>query len=265
MTASIVVRKASDRGHADHGWLDTRHTFSFAGYYDPRHLGFKSLLVLNEDRVSPGKGFGKHPHADMEIISYVVSGALEHQDSMGPISEPGGRKRLPDAVLSSPDPLAAAGMNPAPARTILKAGDVQRISAGRGVRHSEYNASTVEPVHFLQIWIEPDAEGVTPNYTEKSFADIEPGALQLIASKEGRLDSIPIHQDADVYVAKLLEGRRIDHAFVPSRAGWVQVIEGELVLGGEKLGPGDGASISETRNVSFTAAKDAHFLFFDLK
>ncbi len=234
MTASIVVRKASDRGHANHGWLDTHHTFSFAGYYDPRHVGFKSLLVLNEDRVSPGKGFGKHPHADMEILSYVVSGALEHQDSMG-------------------------------TRATMKAGDVQRISAGRGVRHSEYNASTVEPVHFLQIWIEPDAEGVTPNYSEKSFAEVEPGHLQLIASKGGRLDSIPIHQDADVYVAKLLEGRRIDHAFVPSRAGWVQVIEGELVLGGEKLGPGDGASISETRNVSFTAAKDAHFLFFDLK
>ena len=234
MTPTIVVRKAAERGHANHGWLDTHHTFSFAGYYDPRHVGFKSLLVLNEDRVSPGKGFGAHPHADMEIISYVVSGALEHQDSIG-------------------------------TRATMKAGDVQRISAGRGVRHSEYNASTVEPVHFLQIWIEPDTEGVTPNYSEKSFAEIEPGSLQLIASKGGRLDSIPIYQDADVYVARLPEDRRIEHGFAPFRSGWVQVIEGELVVGLEKLGPGDGASITNASELSFTAVKDAHFLFFDLR
>lgn len=230
---SIVVRKAEERGHAHHGWLDTHHTFSFAGYYDPRHVGFKSLLVINEDRVSPGKGFGTHPHADMEILSYVVSGALEHQDSLG-------------------------------TRATMKAGDVQRISAGRGVRHSEYNASTVEPVHFLQIWIEPDALGVTPDYSEKSFAGIEPGSLQLIASKGGRLDSIPIHQDADVYVAKLREGRTIDHAIAPSRAAWAQVIAGELVVNGQKLGPGDGASISDTPRLAFTASADAHFLLFDL-
>lgn len=234
MPPAIVVRKAEERGHANHGWLDTHHTFSFAGYYDPRHTGFKSLLVLNEDRVSPGKGFGAHPHADMEIISYVVSGALEHQDSMG-------------------------------TRATMKAGDVQRISAGRGVRHSEYNASNVDPVHFLQIWIEPDTEGVTPNYSEKSFAGIEPGSLQLIASAGGRLDSIPIHQDADVYVAKVLEGWSLDHAFAPDRAGWVQVIAGELLANGERLGPGDGASISDTKELRLTAAKDAHFLFFDLR
>lgn len=233
MSASIVVRKAEARGHANHGWLDTHHTFSFAGYYDPRHVGFKSLLVLNEDRVSPGKGFGTHPHSDMEIISYVVSGALEHQDSLG-------------------------------TKAVMKAGDVQRISAGRGVRHSEYNASTVEPVHFLQIWLEPDTEGVTPNYAEKSFSAIEPGSLQLIASKGGRLDSLPIHQNADVYVAKLQEGRSIDHVFAPGRAGWVQVISGELLVNGEKLGAGDGASISGVSQLRITASQDAHFLFFDL-
>ncbi len=233
MTPEIVVRKAEARGHANHGWLDTRHTFSFAGYYDPRHQGFRSLLVLNEDRVSPGKGFGTHPHADMEIISYVVSGALEHQDSLG-------------------------------TRATMNAGDVQRISAGRGVRHSEYNASNVEPVHFLQIWIEPDTMGVTPDYAERSFAGIEPGALKLIASKGGRHGSLPIHQDADAYVAKLPEGRSIEHAFAASRSGWVQVIEGELLVSGEKLGPGDGASISNVAQLRLTAASDGHFLFFDL-
>jgi redox-sensitive bicupin YhaK (pirin superfamily) len=233
MTPAIVVRKSEARGHANHGWLDTRHTFSFASYYDPRYVGFRSLLVLNEDRVSPGKGFATHPHADMEIISYVVSGALEHQDSMG-------------------------------TRAVMKAGDVQRISAGRGIRHSEYNASPRDPVHFLQIWIEPDAEGVTPEYAEKSFGGIEPGSLRLIASKSGRNDSISIHQDADVQVARLAEGRGIDHGFAPSRFGWVQVIEGELLVNGEKLGSGDGAAISNIPEVRLTAARDAHFLLFDL-
>jgi len=232
-TPGIVVRPSEARGHANHGWLDTHHTFSFAGYYDPRHLGFRSLLVLNEDRVSAGKGFGTHPHANMEIISYVVAGALEHQDSMG-------------------------------TRAVMKAGDVQRISAGQGVRHSEYNASKTDPVHFLQIWIEPDTEGVKPQYAEKSFGGIEPGSLNLIASKGGRNASISIHQDADVYVARLPEGRSIDHAFAASRSGWVQVIEGELLANGEALRPGDGASISGIAQLRLTAAKDAHFLFFDL-
>ena len=234
MSETIVVRRSDERGHANHGWLDTHHTFSFAGYYDPRHMGFRSLLVLNEDRVSPGKGFGKHPHADMEIISYVVSGALEHQDSMG-------------------------------TRAIMKAGDVQRISAGRGVRHSEYNASEVDPVHFLQIWIEPDTEGVTPGYAEKSFGASSPGALQLIASKGGRHDSISIHQDADAYVAKLSAGQSLEHDFAPGRAGWVQLIEGELTVNGEILRPGDGASVSHAARARLAATKDAHFLFFDLR
>ena len=234
MTGEIIVRKSEERGHADHGWLDTRHTFSFASFYDSRHLGFKSLRVLNEDRVSPGKGFATHPHNDMEIISYVVSGALQHKDSMGTTA-------------------------------LMKAGDVQRISAGRGVRHSETNASMVEPVHFLQIWIEPDAAGVPPSYAEKSFGSIEPGSLQLMASKGGRAGSLSIHQDADVYVAKLPEGGRLDHSFVASRSGWLQLIEGELRVNGETLGSGDGASISDTPQLQLTAARDAHFLFFDLK
>jgi len=233
MSGSVVVRKSEARGHARHGWLDSHHTFSFASYYDPKHVGFRSLLVLNEDRVSPGQGFPTHPHADMEIISYVVSGALEHKDSLG-------------------------------TKAVMKAGDVQRISAGRGVRHSEYNASTTDPVHFLQIWIEPDEESVKPEYAERSFGGIARGGLHLIASKGGRGGSISIHQDADVYVARLPQGGRIDHAFAPSRSGWVQVIEGELRVNGETLSSGDGAAISETRDLQLTAAKDAHFLFFDL-
>ena len=233
MTGTIVVRKSEERGHARHGWLDSKHTFSFASYYDPRHVGFRSLLVLNEDRVSPGQGFPTHPHADMEIISYVVSGALEHKDSLG-------------------------------TKAVMKAGDVQRISAGRGVRHSEYNASSTEPVHFLQIWIEPDEEGVKPEYAERSFGGIEPGALKLIASKGGRANSIPIHQDVDVYVAKLRPGSDVSHSFASSRSGWVQVIEGDLRVNDQALGAGDGASISGAQALRFNAAKDAHFLFFDL-
>lgn len=233
MADGITVRRSEERGHANHGWLDTRHTFSFASYYDPAHVGFRSLLVINEDRVSPGTGFATHPHRDMEIISYIVSGALKHQDSMG-------------------------------TQAVMKAGDVQRISAGTGVRHSEHNASRTEPVHFLQIWIEPDAEGVTPNYTERSFGGIEPGSLHLIASKAGRHDSIAIHQDADVFAARLSAGGSIDHAFAPSRFGWVQLIEGGLLVNGENLAPGDGASIQGLKDLRLSATSDAHFLFFDL-
>jgi redox-sensitive bicupin YhaK (pirin superfamily) len=234
MTGSIVVRRSQDRGHANHGWLDTHHTFSFASYYDPRHVGFKTLLVLNEDRVSPGQGFGTHPHRDMEIISYVVSGALQHRDSLG-------------------------------TSAVMKAGDVQRISAGTGVRHSEFNASDEEPVHFLQIWIEPELDDMTPNYAERSYADVTPGVLNLIASKGGRNDSIPINQDADVYVVRLPKGRAIQHSFAKGRSGWIQVIEGEVRANEEPLGAGDGASLDGVDALALTAATDAHFLFFDLK
>jgi redox-sensitive bicupin YhaK (pirin superfamily) len=230
----IRIRKSEDRGHADHGWLDSHHTFSFADYFDPKHTQFRSLRVLNEDRVSGGQGFGFHPHRDMEIISYVVSGVLQHQDNMGN-------------------------------RALMKAGDVQYIRAGTGIMHSEYNASPVEPVHFLQIWITPDKSGVEPTYVERSLRKMETGKLHLIASKTGRVNSIAIQQDADVYAAKTRAGEEIEHHFGPDRSGWVQVIEGELSANGKALGPGDGAAISGEEGVRFRTAQDSHFLFFDMK
>lgn len=229
----ITIRKSEDRGHADHGWLDSHHTFSFADYFDPKNTQFHSLRVLNEDRVMSGQGFGSHPHRDMEIISYVVSGALEHKDNLG-------------------------------TKATMRAGDVQRISAGSGVIHSEYNPSPDQPVHFLQIWIVPDERGVKPEYAEKSFRDAAPGKLHLIASKAGRDGSLSIHQDADVNVAKLRAGSELEHQFAAGRAGWVQLIEGDLAVNGEKLRAGDGAAISGEKQIRFKAGADAHFLFFDL-
>ena len=229
----ITIRKSEERGHADHGWLDTRHTFSFANYFDPQHTQFRTLRVLNEDRVMGGQGFGSHPHRDMEIISYVVSGALEHKDNLG-------------------------------TRAVMRAGDVQRISAGTGVVHSEYNSSPDVPVHFLQIWILPDERGVKPEYAEKSFRDAPAGKLNLIASKGGRDGSISIHQDADVNVAKLPAGGKLEHSFEKGRSGWVQLIEGSLEVNGQKLNAGDGAAISDETKVKFEAPASAHFLFFDL-
>lgn len=229
----ITIRKAEDRGHANHGWLDSHHTFSFADYFDPKHTQFRALRVLNEDRISGGQGFGLHPHRDMEIVSYVVSGVLQHQDNMGN-------------------------------RALMKAGDVQRISAGTGIMHSEYNASPVEPVHFLQIWIMPDRQGVRPSYAEKSFRDIETGLLHLVASKAGRAGSIPIQQDADVYVARLTAGGVMEHRFAAGRSGWVQAIEGEVAVNGKTLDPGDGAAIGGEERLGFRSDRDSHFLFFDL-
>jgi len=230
----ITIRRSEERGHANHGWLDSHHTFSFADYFDPKHIQFHSLRVLNEDRVLGGQGFGSHPHRDMEIISYVVSGALEHKDSLG-------------------------------TKAVMRAGDVQRISAGTGVVHSEYNASAAEPVHFLQIWILPDERGVKPEYAEKSFRDAAPGKLHLIASKAGRDGSLSIHQDADVSVARMNKGETLDYAFTDGRAGWVQLIDGSLTVNGEKLAAGDGAAVSGEDRVQFVAPDGAHFLFFDLK
>ncbi|MCZ2155956.1 MAG: pirin family protein [Bryobacterales bacterium] len=229
----ITIRRSEERGHRNHGWLDTHHTFSFASYHDAAQMQFRSLRVINEDRVLGGQGFGKHPHRNMEIISYVVSGILEHQDSMGN-------------------------------RAVMKAGDVQRISAGTGIEHSEYNGSPIEPVHFLQIWILPDEQGVTPRYGELSTAAMKPGTLHLIASKQGRDHSLSIHQDADVYVARLNAGAPLEHVFADGRAGWVQMIEGSLTVNGELLRAGDGASITDVRELSLVAAEDAHFLLFDL-
>ena len=230
----ITIRKSEDRGHANHGWLDSHHTFSFADYFDPKNTQFHSLRVLNEDRVTGGQGFGSHPHRDMEIISYVVEGALEHTDSLG-------------------------------TKAVMRAGDVQRISAGSGVIHSEYNASKDEPVHFLQIWIVPDERAVTPEYAEKSFRDATAGKLHLIASKAGRNGSLTIHQDADLNVARLKKGEGLEYGFADKRAGWVQLIEGELTVNGTKLKAGDGAAISGESQVRLEAAADSHFLFFDLQ
>ncbi len=229
----IAIRKADERGHADHGWLNTYHSFSFADYFDPEHTQFRSLRVLNEDRVAPGMGFGSHPHRDMEIISYVVSGALEHKDSLG-------------------------------TKATMRAGDVQRISAGSGVIHSEYNPSPEDPVHFLQIWLVPDERGVKPRYTEKAFGNIASGKLHLIASKSGRDESIPIHQDAEVNVARLDKGTSLDYALKSGRSGWVQLIEGELDLNGKTLRPGDGAAIQNESLLHLQAPANAHFLLFDL-
>ncbi|EEO27460.1 pirin family protein [Oxalobacter paraformigenes] len=231
----IYIRKSQERGYADQGWLKTFHTFSFARYYDPRFTGFHSLRVINEDRVAVGKGFGLHPHNDMEIISYVVSGALEHKDSMG-------------------------------SHEIMKAGEVQRISAGKGVLHSEYNGSPDEEVHFLQIWILPDEKHVRPEYTQASFSDIEHDRLVLIASKTARDNSISIHQDADVYVARLKSGKAIEHPVAPGRGVWIQIIEGELSINGKKtVVNGDGAAIEDIAHLTLTASKNTHFLLFDMQ
>jgi len=229
----ITVRKSNERGHAEHGWLDSYHTFSFADYYDPAHQHFRDLRVINEDYVAPEMGFGMHPHRDMEIITYVVSGALQHKDSMGNTA-------------------------------VMRAGDVQRISAGTGILHSEINASTKEPVHLLQIWIIPDHKGATPRYAEKSYAQAEPGKLHLVASKTGREGSIPINQDANLYLGKLRTGETVAQVLGAKRYGWLQLIKGELNVNGTKLQPGDAAAIKETEKVILTAAADAEFLLFDL-
>jgi redox-sensitive bicupin YhaK (pirin superfamily) len=229
----ITIRKAKDRGHADLGWLNTWYSFSFADYHDPEWMGFRDLRVINDDTVAGGGGFDLHPHRDMEIVTYVLSGALQHRDSLG---------------------------NSA----IMKAGDVQRISAGTGVRHSESNASPTEPVHLLQIWILPNRKGATPNYTEKSFATAANGQLHLIASGSSRDGSVSINQDAEVFVAKFGAGDRIDHSLKSGRHAWVQVAEGELILNGKVLQAGDGAALSDESLISMTADKTTQALVFEM-
>jgi hypothetical protein len=229
----ITIRKSDERGHANHGWLDSYHTFSFAGYYDPKHMHFRSLRVINEDFVAPGMGFGTHPHEDMEIVTYIVTGALQHRDSMG---------------------------NSA----VMRAGDIQRISAGSGIEHSEFNASKTEPVHLLQIWLMPDEKGVKPGYVEKSFAKVAPGKLHLATSKTGRDGSIPIHQDADLYFSKLEGSQKIELPLRPGRHAWLQLIEGKLDANGASLGAGDAAAISDAGALKLSANGGAHFLLFDL-
>jgi len=227
------IRKSDERGHANHGWLDSYHTFSFANYHDPKHMHFRSLRVINEDFIAPGMGFGTHPHDNMEIVTYVVKGALQHRDSMGHAE-------------------------------VMKAGDVQRISAGSGIEHSEFNASSSEPVHLLQIWLMPDKQDVKPNYAERSFARAEPGRLHLATSKDGRDGSIPINQDADLYFAKLGDGQKVELALRPGRHAWLQLIEGELDANGSRLKAGDAAGFSAVEALKLAPVGSAHFLLFDL-
>ncbi len=230
----ITIRKASERGRADHGWLDTRHTFSFADYYDPDQMGFRALRVINEDRVRPGQGFGAHGHRDMEIVTVVLSGALEHRDSLG-----NGSRILP--------------------------GDVQRMSAGSGIVHSEQNASDREPVHFLQIWILPERAGLTPSYEQRQFPpEQRQGRLRLVASRDGRDGAVTIHQDVDLYWAVLEADQRVRHELAPGRHAWIQVIAGELDALGRTLAAGDGLAVSDETQLELTARGAAELLLFDL-
>lgn len=229
------LRRAADRGYADHGWLKSFHSFSFADYYDPRHVGFGPLRVINEDRIAPGTGFGTHGHRDMEILSYVLEGALAHQDSMGNGS------------------------------TIVP-GDVQRMSAGRGVRHSEYNHDPARTTHFLQIWIEPETLGIAPSYEQKHFGDEEKrGRLRLIASPDGADGSVRIHRDARVYAALLDGAERAVHALAPGRAAYVHMARGAATVQGVRLGPGDALKLVDVGEIALEKGEAAEVLLFDLK
>jgi redox-sensitive bicupin YhaK (pirin superfamily) len=228
----ITIRRAEDRGHANHGWLDTNHTFSFADYYDPNFMGFRSLRVINEDRVKADVGFGTHAHSDMEIISYVLEGTLAHRDSMGTGS-------------------------------MIRPGDVQRMSAGSGVTHSEMNPSKDEGVHFLQIWIVPAERGIKPSYEQKNFDDAaRRDTLRLVASPDGSDGSVTIHQDVRLY-STLLDGTSVTHPFEPKRFGWIQVTRGEVDVNGQTLKAGDGAAISDEPSVTLVG-RGAEALLFDL-
>jgi hypothetical protein len=229
----MKIRRANERGHASHGWLESHHTFSFADYYDSQWMGFGALRVINDDLVQPGMGFGTHPHRDMEIITYVLSGALEHRDSMGH-----GR--------------------------VIQAGEMQYMAAGTGIEHSEFNPSQDEAVHLLQIWIQPDQKGVRPRYAEKSFQGAATGKLLLAASQTGRDGSIAIHQDAEVWLARLKPGDRVQHSLARGRQAWLHLAEGDVSLGGETLQGGDAAAVSEESALELTATKPAQVLLFDL-
>ena len=229
----ITIRKAQDRGAANHGWLDTKHSFSFANYYDPAHMGFGPLRVINEDRVIPGGGFPTHGHEDMEIISYVINGALEHSDSMGNGS-------------------------------VIRPGDIQRMTAGTGVRHSEYNGSEDTPVHFLQIWILPEKEGLNPGYEQATFGTDEKfGKLRLVASRDGREGSLILHQSVDLYASLLSAGDSLKHTLKGKTPAWIQIIKGSLSINGVLLSAGDGAGIVEEAEICIAATDDAEFLLFD--
>ena len=230
----ITVRHRDERGKVNMGWLDSRHTFSFGHYYDPAHMGFRALRVINDDRVIPGAGFPTHGHADMEIVSYVLDGALEHKDTLGTSS-------------------------------VIRPGEVQRMSAGSGIRHSEYNASKSEPVHFLQIWILPDEEGMVPGYEQKAFPDADKqGRLRLVGSRDGRDGSVTIHQDVDLYATLLSDGDAVTHDLRPGRHAWVQVARGQARLNGVTLKEGDGAAVSDETRLTLDSDSGAEVLLFDL-
>jgi redox-sensitive bicupin YhaK (pirin superfamily) len=231
----ITLRPAEERGHADHGWLNTHFTFSFADYNDPRHMGFRDLRVINDDRIAGGGGFGAHPHRDMEIITYMIEGQLEHQDNMGH-------------------------------GAVLKRGDVQHMTAGRGVIHSEFNHSQSDPIRLLQIWIFPEKRGLAPDYQDRHFDERERvNRLRLIASTDGRDGSLIINQDVDLYDAQLSQGTEVQLALRPGRYAWLQVINGELSLNGKELKTGDGAAVSDESKVKIAGLSDkAEFLLFDL-
>ena len=230
----MTIRKASERGHADHGWLDSHHTFSFANYYDENHMGFRGLRVINDDRVAPGQGFGTHPHRDMEIISYVLDGALAHKDSMG-------------------------------TGATIRPGDVQRMTAGTGVRHSEYNASRADEVHFLQIWIQPAARNLPPGYEQKTFdADSKRGKLRLVGSRDGRDGSVTIHADASISAALVDGAEAIERELDPKRKTYVHVVRGSVDVNGVHLDGGDAAALTGESRVAIGNGQKAEVLVFDL-
>jgi quercetin 2,3-dioxygenase len=230
----IIVRPAEERGAADFGWLDSRHTFSFGHYHDPRHMGIGALRVINDDRVAPGGGFDTHPHRDMEIISYVLEGALEHKDSIGTGS-------------------------------VIRPGDVQRMTAGTGIAHSEFNHSRTEPVHFLQIWIIPEKKGLPPGYEQKAFpVEERRGKARLVASRDGRDGSLTVHQDVDLYTSVLEEGDEVSLALRPGRSAWVQVARGTVAVNGTSLKEGDGAAVLDVEGLRLTGETGGEVLVFDL-
>ena len=229
----MIIRRSNERGHAQHGWLDSYHTFSFADYYDPEWSGFRSLRVINDDLIMPGMGFDTHPHRDMEIISYVLGGALQHRDSMG-----NGR--------------------------VIQPGEFQYMAAGTGIRHSEFNPSRTEASRLLQIWIMPEAKGVKPRYAERNFARAETGKLHLVTSKSGRDGSMEIHQDADLLLAKLEPSQHVKHSLAAGRHAWVHVAEGKVSINGRQLAGGDAVGVSAETGLEITAAKPSQVLLFDL-
>ena len=230
----LTIRRSDDRGKSNWGWLDSRHTFSFGEYVDPAHMGFRSLRVINEDRVTPGQGFGTHPHRDMEILSYVIKGSMEHKDSMGTGS-------------------------------VIVPGELQRMTAGTGITHSEFNPSATDSLHFLQIWILPAKKGLEPGYEQRVFPmDKQRGQFVLVGSQDGRDGSLTIHQDVSLYAGRFDEGQAVSYEFEPKRSGWVQVVRGSVLASGEELAAGDGGGLTGAESLELRVTSDAEVLLFDL-